>query len=159
MKRSVKIISAGILAVGIFAFGVFANAKEEKEKQLGKKEVPAAVLAAFEKAYPKAVAKGYSWEEKDGKALYEIESLEGKIHRDVSFLENGRVFEKEEVVAVNSLPEAVREAVKKDHPKGMFLRAEKISRGTTVEYEVVIAQGKKKTEVKLDAGGKILETE
>ena len=159
MKRTVKMIWTGVLAAGIFASVNIANAKEEKEKQLGKKDVPATVLAAFEKAYPKAVAKGYSREEKDGKAFYEIESLEGKTHRDVSFLEDGSVIETEEVVAVKSLPEAVREAVKKDHPKGMFLRAEKISRGTTVEYEVIVTQGKKKTEVKLDALGKVLETE
>ncbi len=156
MGRVVR--TAGLVA-GIFAFAVFAFAGEEEEKQLTKQDVPVAVLAAFEKAYPKAVVKGYSKEEKDGKTLYEVESLEGKTHLDVSYLEDGSLFVTEEVVAVKSLPEAVRQTVKKEHPKGKIKLAEKITEGTIVEYEVVVALGKKKFEIKLDASGKVLESE
>lgn len=154
-----RVVRTAGLAAGIFAFAVFAWAGEDKEQQLARGDVPAAVLAAFEKAYPKVEIKGYTKEEKDGKIHYEIESMEGKIHRDVSYLEDGSLFVVEEVVAAKSLPEAVRQAVKKEHPKGKIELAEKITEGAAVSYEVVVAAGKKKFEVKLDASGKVIESE
>ena len=159
MKPRSKIIRGVVLTASIFTFGALAYADEEKEEQLAKQELPPAVVSAFEKAYPKAVAKGYSREEKDGKTLYEVENLEGKIHRDISYLENGSLVVTEEVVAAKSLPERVRQAVKKEHPKGKIEQAEKITQGTTVEYEVVVALGKKEIEIKLDRSGKVVETE
>jgi hypothetical protein len=85
--------------------------------------------------------------------------MEGKIHRDVSYLEDGSLFVTEEVVAAKSLPVAVRQMVKKKHPKGKIELAEKITEGTTVSYEVVVAAGKKKFEVKLDKNGLVLASE
>jgi len=159
MKSINKIMRVTVLVAGFFAFGILAYAGEEEEKQLTKQDVPVAVLSAFEKAYPKAVVKGYSKEEKDGKTLYEVESLEGKTHRDVTFLEDGSLVVLEEVVAAKSLPEAVRQTVKKEHPKGKIKLAEKITEGATVSYEVVVAAGKKKFEIKLDASGKVIGSE
>ena len=154
-----RIVRTAGLAAGVFAFGVLASANEDKEKQLAKNDVPAAVLSAFEKAYPKAVVKGYSQEEKDGKTVYEVESLEGKTHRDVSYLADGSLVVTEEVVAAKNLPAAVRQAVIKGHPKGKIALAEKITEGKTIEYEVVVADGKTKIEIKLDVSGKVLESE
>lgn len=159
MKPRGRIMRAAVLAAGMLAFAALAYADEEKEEQLAKQDVPGAVLSAFEKTYSKAVVKGYSREEKDGKTLYEVESLEGKIHRDVSYLEDGSLVLVEEVVAVKSLPEAVRQTVKKEHPKGKIELAEKIMQGTTIKYEVVVTEGKKKLEIKLDASGKVLKSE
>ncbi len=158
MLISRVVLTAGLVVV-MFAFGVLAVPKEEKEEQITKQEVPAAVLAAFEKAYPKVEIKGYTREEKDGKTVYEVESMERKIHRDVTYFEDGTLYLVEEVVAAKSLPEAVRQTVKKEHPKGKIELAEKITEGATVSYEVVVAAGKKKFEVKLDASGKVLESE
>jgi hypothetical protein len=62
-----RAVRLAVLAVGIFAFAIIAWAGEDKEQQLAREDVPVAVLAAFEEAYPKAAIKGFTKEEKDGK--------------------------------------------------------------------------------------------
>jgi hypothetical protein len=45
------------------------------------------------------------------------------------------------------------------YPKGKIKKAERIIRGTKVEYEAVVEAGEKKSEVVLDPAGKILKAE
>jgi hypothetical protein len=130
-----------------------------QEKRLKKAEVPQAVLSAFEKAYPKATVKGYSREPKDGTTAYEVESMEGKTHRDILYAADGTVLAIEEGMAVSDLPEEVRAAVKREYPKGSIASAEKLTKGEATEYEVILKHGKTKTEVRLDPSGKVLEKE
>ena len=47
------------------------------DQKLEKKDVPAAVITAFEKAYPGAAVKGYGKEVEKGKTHFEIESVDG----------------------------------------------------------------------------------
>jgi hypothetical protein len=128
-----------------------------QDKKITKKDLPPAVLAAFEKAYPKAEIKGVSEEKgENGKMEYEIESIEGKTGRDVAYLADGKVIEIEETCV---LPDAVRKALDQKYPKGKVEKAEKITRGSTVEYEAVVEVGEKKSEVVLDPAGKVIKAE
>jgi uncharacterized membrane protein YkoI len=130
-----------------------------QEKRLKKTDVPKVILSAFEKAYPKATVKGYGSEVENGKTSYELETVEGKTHRDILYSADGTVIEIEEGMNVSDLPEAVLATIKKEYPKGSITSAEKLTKEESSGYEVVVKHGKKKTEVRLDATGKILEKE
>jgi Putative beta-lactamase-inhibitor-like, PepSY-like len=130
-----------------------------QESKLTTQNLPPAVLAAFQKAYPKAVIKGASKEKEGDKIYYEIESVDGKAKRDILYSADGNVQEIEELIATNDLPDAVTKNLKQDYPEGKILRAEKLTEGPAVKYEVIVESGKAKSEIVLDAGGKVLKTE
>ena len=69
-----------------------------QETSIKKEAVPSSVLEAFRKSYPSATIRGYSKESKEGKTEYEIESVEGKIHRDVTFASDGSLVSVEESI-------------------------------------------------------------
>jgi hypothetical protein len=85
-----------LLLVGIF---IFLNIGIAQERSLKKRDVPKAVLEAFKNSYPKATIKGYSKETDNGKVVYEVESIERKKHRNISYTSDGRVVTIEESIA------------------------------------------------------------
>lgn len=130
-----------------------------QEKKISKKDVPATVIAAFEKAYPKATVKGCAMEVENGTTYYEIESIDGKTKRDLLYLPDGTVAEIEQGVAVADLPAAVRAAINKEYPKGKIEKAEKTTKGSAVTYEMKIVSGKSRVEFVVDPAGKIVKKE
>jgi hypothetical protein len=137
----------------------FTCVGSSQEQLLKRSDVPGAVLDAFHKAYPKATIKGFSREVEKGKVLYEVESTEGKIHRDVSYNADGSVITLEETLPISELPEAVRSSMKTDYPRARITRCEKVTRGQTVQYELAIHSGKIRSEVVFDADGKLVKNE
>ena len=129
------------------------------EKRLSEKQMPAPVLAAFHKAYPAATIRGLSVEKEHGKAYYEVESLDGMTRRDLSYLADGTVAEIEETIAAADLPAAVMAAVKRKHPGGMVMKAEKNTKGATLTYEILVHDGKDLREVVVTPAGKVLNEE
>jgi uncharacterized membrane protein YkoI len=77
------------------------------EKELSKSQVPKAVIAAFEKAYPNA--KGLEFEEEtfEGKAAYEVEYKENGTEYELLYSADGILLQKEEEIDGKSLPEPV----------------------------------------------------
>lgn len=148
-----KILAVVVLGAGLCSSGW--TQQVEPEAKVEKKDVPAAVLAAFAKAFPKATVKGYAREVEKGQTKYEVECVEGKTHRDVTFAPDGRLLLVEEEIEISEVPEAVRQALEKRFPKAKVDIAEKIMDGKTVAYEfhLTTAEGKE-AEVKLDAQGK-----
>jgi uncharacterized membrane protein YkoI len=127
-----------------------------EEKTLKKADVPAAVIAAFEKAYPKATVKDYSMEQSHGKTFYEIESVDGSVKRDLEYSAQGDLLEVEEELKPSDLPQEVSLAVAKKYAGGTIESAEKkIKDGTTV-YEVKMIQDKAKIEVLVNPQGEII---
>ncbi|HWQ03633.1 MAG TPA: PepSY-like domain-containing protein [Candidatus Nitrosotenuis sp.] len=163
-SRILRTLAAGIVCALFFAYSNLAQEKEpaaeqENEKKLTRKDVPAPVLAAFTKAYPMAKVIGYTQETEGGKTAYEIESTEGKIHRDVLYWPDGTLIVVEESLPVTEMPRAVQDAIKKASPSGVVEISEILKRGKTVEYEVLIKEGAKKFELVLDPAGRILKRE
>jgi len=142
--------SLAVLGLALFPVAVAAD------KKLEKKDMPAPVLAAFEKAYPSATVKGYGKEVEKGKTYYEIESVDGGRTLDVSYLPDGTVAEIEKGVTEGNLPAPVKDAVAKKHPDGKIEKAEKATRGSVVQYDVKIATGKTKVEMSIDPTGKVI---
>jgi hypothetical protein len=160
------VVCLGFVA-GTVARGQKATAEQKKvaeqektteggEKQIAKTDLPAPVLAAFQKAYPKATIKGASMESEGGKTYYEIESLDGKVKRDLLYLANGTVTEIEESVTPADLPPSVITAVSTKHPSGKIEKLEKVTRGAVVAYDVVVKSGKTTYEMSIDPTGKVL---
>jgi uncharacterized membrane protein YkoI len=159
-KEHVMRLPAMILALLVSAvLPLRAQSGEDHERSITKKEMPKAVLAAFAEAYPQAKVKGYSKETENGSTEYEVESTDGKISRDVSYAEDGAVLAVEESMPYTDLPEAVRATITKEHPKGKVAGCERVIKGSTTHYEVVLRQGKKKTEIVYDATGAVVSTE
>lgn len=141
------------------ATGVLLAQGEQKEKKMTKADLPAAVIAAFEKAYPGAEIKGVSKETEKGITYFEIESVDGKTNRDLLYTADGKAAEIEETVATADLPKEIQAALKKAAGKGTVAKAEKLTRGSVVSYEFQIKTGKKTKEVAIDAKGKIQKPE
>ena len=155
MKHQV-ILATLLLA---FALPTFAQKEMSHEQAVKKGQVPKVILAAFEKAYPKAKVKGYSKETDAGKVVYEIESKEGTVARDVSYDSEGNLLSVEETLPFSNLPKAVQDASKKEFPKSKIAKCEKVVKGTTTQYELVFRSGKNVHEVVFDPDGKVMEKE
>lgn len=151
--------SLTILIIIFFAISSLVIANPLQEQTFKRKDVPPAVLKAFEQAYPKAKMKGFSKEENEGKMVYEIESVEGKFRRDILYNPDGTVVSVEESLSFAELPQAVRDAIAKEYPKAKATRCEKIIKGSTTQFEVVLKSGKEKYEVIFESDGKISKKE
>jgi len=156
MKRTQKLVP--LLGLAALVLGLTATTLAG-ERQIERKDVPAVVLTAFAGAYPKAEIKGYSTEEENGQTVYEIESVEGLVARDVTYAADGTVVSLEETLDTSALPRKVKSALNKAFPKGKVLKAERITKGTAVTYEFQIEHNGQKTEVVFDSEGNELERE
>jgi hypothetical protein len=124
-----------------------------QEARLKKKQVPRAVIAAFQSAYPQATMRGFAREKENGKVYYEVESIEGQTTRDVLYNADGTVAEIEEGIAVGDLPAAAVEGLRAKYPGAVVTKAEKITRGDITEYEAHAKIGKKRVAMEFDASG------
>jgi uncharacterized membrane protein YkoI len=128
---------------------------------LKKDQLPKAVIAAFEKAFPNA--KELEFEEAlfDGKTTYEVEYKKDGKEYEFLYSTEGVLIQKEEDIDVKTLPDPVIQAILKAHPKAEIKEAEKLIKpdGTVTGYEVGIKVAGKELELELDVNGKILKTE
>ena len=143
----------------LLATPVSQGANTPQEQSIKKNEVPKVIMDAFLKAYPKAKIKGFSKETHEGKLTYEIESSEAQIHRDVTYNPDGSLVSVEETLPASELPEAVRSTLSKEFPKARILKSEKLTKGQTIEYELLLEVGKESFEVVFDPDGKIVKKE
>ncbi len=140
----------------ILSVVVAASTFSAQEKKISKKDVPAVILSAFANAYPHAQIKGTLTEVENGTTYYEIESLDGKQARDLLYLADGTISEIEEVVASGMLPAPVIAAMRNEFAEAKIAKAEKVTKGKDVSYEIHVTSGAKKGSAVVDAFGKIL---
>jgi predicted nucleotidyltransferase component of viral defense system len=157
MGRTGRFQCFSVLFIALL-FGAGTTSVSAQEKKIATKQLPAAVQSAFHKAYPAAKINGASSEVENGKTLYEVESVDGRTNRDLLYSEDGSVVEIEETIALKALPGEVTKALKAEAGKGKVEKAEKLTKGETIQYEFVIASGKDKREVVIDASGKIVKS-
>jgi len=108
IKLTHTISRVALIAITLSLLALSAVAQEKK---ITAKDVPAAVMSAFQTAYPKVTNRGYAREKENGKIFYEIESREGTTTRDVLYNPDGTVAEIEESVATTDLPAEVQQAI------------------------------------------------
>lgn len=153
-RRILSAIVPVLTAILILVAPTVANG--QAKKKFTAKDLPANVTAAFQKQYPSATIRGAGKETEQGKTLYEVESVDGKVNRDLLYTADGTCVEIEETIALSSLPDAVSNSLKKEFPKGKVLKTEKLTKGETVQYELLIQTGKTKSEVVFDDAGKVI---
>ncbi len=124
-------------------------------KPIAKKDLPAPILAAFQRSYPAAKLKACSRERRAGKTCYELESRDGKTERDLIYAEDGSVLEIEESLDPAMLPVAVKKGAAGKYPKASMQKGEKLIKGDEVCYEIVVKHGKQKVELTFDAQGSL----
>ena len=145
-------IPALIHTVACLLATAFFFSAQAQERKLTPGEVPAIVIAAASKQFPDARVSQWSQEREHGKTTYEASTAQGSVKRDVVFAEDGSLVAIEEAVAVSSLPGAVTQSIHSKYPKASILKAEKITHGSDVQYEVALQHAAKK-EVLLTATG------
>ena len=150
MKGAQRLVPGVLLAALVLGLSASAVALE---KQITRKDVPAAVLAAFAEAYPNATIKAYVKEKIRGQTVYEIESVEGTKARDVAYTAEGVVVAIEETLEASELPPVVKAVLDKRFPGGQILLAEKLTDEGVVSYALQIRHNGKKTKIALDAEG------
>jgi len=142
-----------------------AKEEDEEKEEAGEKAeakpvdlkvLPDAVLAAFKAAYPKAEIRGASKEVENGVTQYEVESVDGKLNRDLIYAADGKVLELEEAVAPESLPAAVKATLARDYADAKILKAETLTKGGTMVYELSLQGKDKKMGVTIDPAGKVI---
>jgi len=126
------------------------------EKKITKDQVPKPVMAAFEKAYPKAVVKEYEQKTRGKEVFYAIEFVDGSVTREIKYKADGTVAGMEEEIAPKDLPEAVTKAIAAKYAGATIKSAEKeISDGATT-YEVTLDVKGKEQEVKFSDKGEVI---
>ena len=153
MKSAIAFKRLTLIAIGLLLASLSASAQETK---ISEKDVPQAVIAAFKSAYPNATVRAYAKEKEHGKLFYEIESKDGATMRDLLYNPDGTVAEIEETVAVTDLPAEAQQAIKSKYPKAVVTKAEKVTEGDKIKYEVSARSGKKRISLSFDADGKLL---
>jgi dihydroorotase len=132
----------------VFCGNVFA-----KEITITKKQLPSVVINSFNKAYPNAEIKNITKETSKGKTYYEIESMKDNTNLDVLYNNDGTPAEIEDAIPSSELPISVLNTLKQQYPNKKITKAERITKKSSTEYEVVLG---KKIEVVLDSEGKII---
>ena len=129
-----------------------------QEAKLKPSEVPPAVSAAAHKQFVGAKLSGWSKEVEGGKTTYEVSVVSGSSTKDAVYHPDGSLAALEEVVPVFALPAPVRDSIRAKYPGAILRKAEKITSGEQVQYEVDLVKASKK-EVLLDTAGKIIKEE
>jgi hypothetical protein len=127
--------------------------KDAGEQTIDLKKVPKAVIIEFKREYPKAVIKGCSKETENGWTRYEIKSMDGNVTRDILYDPDGTAIVIEESIPRTALPQPVRDAIRKEFPKGRITRQEKVIKEDRIEFEVILKSGTDTLEVVYAADG------
>ena len=145
---------ATIALMVILTIGIVSSSSAQ-DKKITKKDVPAAVLKAFATAYSKAKVNNYATEVEKGVTFYELETVEGKIKRDLLYKADGTLAELEEILTPPMVPDDIAKAIKTEFPKGKVVSGEKTTKDGVSTFEIIVVNGKEKVRINLSADGKI----
>ena len=148
MSRLVKYWIAIAIVAGLTAGG--------GAQTPAKPVAPAAIAAAFKKAYPNATIKSVTKELAVGKTAYEVESVDNGRRRDLIYNADGSVVMIEDEMTEAEFPAAVAAAITKRYPKATITLREKltITKGSVVQYEAELKGAGAVTEAILTVDGK-----
>jgi Putative beta-lactamase-inhibitor-like, PepSY-like len=153
MKNNLK-FGLLLFASTLLLWGAGSRSASAQEEAIKCDKVPPAVHTAFQTAYPKATIRDCSKEIEKGKVAYEISSTEDKTRRDILYHEDGTLIVVEEAIPAGELPEPVRLAIGKKYPGRPVTLAERLTRDSTVSYEIRLKHRGKLLELVYDPGGK-----
>jgi len=152
MKLCRSLVIASILT----GFGLLSPVQAQ-EKKIKREELPAAVEKTVSEQVKGATIQGFSTEIDKGKNIYEAELTINGHEKDVSMDEHGNIIEVEEEVALDSLPAAVKEGLRKAAGTGVIGKVESLTKnGKLVAYEAAVKKETKRHEIQVGPDGKKL---
>lgn len=153
MSRLIN-FSVLVLALGL----TFASAEaQEKEKQIKRQQLPAAVEQTVAKESVGATIKGFAREVENRQTFYEVSMNVSGHNKDILMDKNGNIVEVEEEVSIDSLPAAVQEALRKAAGSGTIEVVESLTKnGNLVAYEGHVKRGTKRSEIQVGPNGEKL---
>src|SRR5260370_40496914 len=126
----------------VFASLVIAatvSAAQAQERKIKRSQLPPAVEKTIAEQSQGATIRGFSTEIEKGKRVYEVEMTVNGHGKDIIVDSKGNVIEVEEEVAMDSLSQAVKDALTKAAGNGTISKSESLTRnGTLVAYEAVV---------------------
>jgi hypothetical protein len=125
-----------------------------QEQKISCDTMPAPVRAAFEKEFAQAPMNSCVKETEKGKTEFEVISGARASRLTARFQADGKLVRAEQAVAMDSVPDPVKQALQKKHPDGQVTLAEKITSDGAVTYEFSVKQKNKSAEVAFDPTGK-----
>lgn len=129
-----------------------------QEKKITRAQLPAAVEKTVARESQGATINGFATETENGKRLYEVELTVDGHSKDISMDKNGDIIEIEEEVAMDSLPAAVQEGLRKAAGAGTIGKIESLTkRGKLVAYEGHVKTGTKRSEIQVGPNGEKLD--
>lgn len=143
-----------LVLLAVLAIPAASSAKEEKS--LAIEQIPAEAAKPILAAAGKATLT-LKKEKEDGVEAYEAKWEASGHKHEITVTPAGEVLSEEEIVALESAPEAVRTAIKA--AGGELIAVEKITEKGTASYEAAFKVAEGKLEVKYDASGKELKRE
>lgn len=148
LKRVALLAAAISLSAGLAGAGV--------RVELSK--VPAPAVKTIKDRFKKAEIR-YIDKETDGH--FEFVLKEGDRQFDAGVTAGGKFLGTKEEVALDKVPEAVKQGAEKKYPGGKIVEAEKVTRGDganeKISYEVLVMVGVESHTIELDAKGKLVE--
>ena len=152
MKQNIK-LSIALVAI---ALGTCSVALAQ-EKKLKREQLPPAVEKTVARESQGATINGFATEIENGKRLYEVELTVDGRSKDISMDSNGNILEVETEVAMDSLPAAVQDGLRKAAGAGTIGKIESLTkRGKLVAYEAHVKTGTKRSEIQVGPNGEKL---
>jgi hypothetical protein len=128
-----------------------------QEKKLKREQLPPAVEKTVARESQGATINGFATEIENGKRLYEVELTVDGHSKDISMDRNGNIVEVEAEVAMDSLPSAVQDGLRKAAGTGTIGKIESLTkRGKLVAYEGHVKNGAKRSEIQVGPNGEKL---
>lgn len=128
-----------------------------QEKKLKREQLPPAVEKTVASESQSATINGFATEIENGKRLYEVELTVDGRSKDISMDKNGNILEVEAEVAMDSLPAAVQDGLRKAAGAGTIGKIESLTKGgKLVAYEGHVKNGAKRSEVQVGPNGEKL---
>lgn len=142
------------------ALFVSAAYAQDGEKKVKMSDLPEPVKKTVLEQSKGATIRGFARETENGQTSYEVEMKVNGHNKDVLISPNGAVLSVEEQVFLNALPTSVKAALLRRAGKGRILMVESITKDNVlVEYEAHVSRAGKKSEIKVGADGKSIDSE
>jgi hypothetical protein len=153
-EHQMKLRKAFIILPILTGFGL-VSVVQAQEKKLKREELPAAVEKTVAEQSNGATIRGFSTEIENGQTIYEAELIVNGHQKDISMDEHGKIIEVEEEVAMDSLPPAVTEGLRKIAGTGVISKVESLTKnGKLVAYEAEVRNENKRSEIQVGPDGK-----
>jgi uncharacterized membrane protein YkoI len=158
--RYLKLIAVLIVGISGCAGILGHGAKKEAPGQLvSLSEIPSPARTVIERLTAGGEIKKIEKEEQDGKAIYDVEAKVKDKDVEYDVASDGKVLTREESIAYDSLPVAVKNAVQKYFGSAEGLKASREIEKGKIFYEVEGSKAGATIALKLTETGKIIEEE